>query len=277
MSSLERGLDVLELLVPHGDGLPLSAIAQRLHLPKSGAHRLLATLVQRGYLRQDPRSQHYGLSLRIAALGFEVLAASRIPDVCQPVLHRLAAASGELVRLTVVEDDGLTWIARAQGAQYGLRYDPEMGTRATLHVTAVGQAWLATLPEDQALRLALAQPGFGELDRYGPTAARSAAAVLDKLAATRARGWGMVVDEAARGTAAMAMVVRDGTAPAAAVVGTVSIAGPSIRHTAERMAALAPELAAAAAELTRLWPMRRLTAPLADMAPDTRPMSTLAR
>ena len=85
-------------------------------------------------------------------------------------------------------------------------------------------------------------------------------ALLAKLAETRARGWGMVVEEAERGTAAMAMVVRDGSDPAAQVVGTVSIAGPSVRHTAERMQALAPSLAAAAAELSQLWPMRRYTA-----------------
>ena len=110
MSNLDRGLDVLELLVHHGDGLPLGAIAERLDLPKSGAHRLLAALVQRGYVRQDPRSQDYALTLRVAALGFELLAASRIPDVCQPVLDRLAAESGELVRLTVAESEGLTWV-----------------------------------------------------------------------------------------------------------------------------------------------------------------------
>jgi len=260
MSNLDRGLDVLELLVHHGDGLPLSTIAERLDLPKSGAHRLLAALVQRGYVRQDPRHQGYALTLRVAALGFEVLAASRIPDVCQPVLDRLAAASGELVRLTVVEAEGLTWVARAQGAQYGLRYDPEMGTRAALHVTAVGQAWLAALPEERAVRLALAQPAFGDPGRHGPHALCTVPALLAKLAETRARGWGMVVEEAERGTAAMAMVVRDGTESAAPVVGTVSIAGPSIRHTPERMQALAPPLAGAAAELSLLWPVRRYTA-----------------
>jgi DNA-binding IclR family transcriptional regulator len=264
MSNLDRGLDVLELLVPHGEGLPLSTIAARLDLPKSGAHRLLAALVQRGYVRQDPRSQGYALTLRVAALGFEVLAASRIPDVCQPVLDRLAAVSGELVRLTVAEAEGLTWVARAQGAQFGLRYDPEMGTRAALHVTAVGQAWLASLPEDRAVRLALAQAGFGDPGRYGPNALRTVPALLAKLAETSARGWGMVVEEAERGAAAMAMAVRDGSDPAAAVVGTVSIAGPSVRHTVERMQALAPHLAAAAAELSRLWPMRRYTAARPD-------------
>jgi DNA-binding IclR family transcriptional regulator len=97
---------------------------------------------------------------------------------------------------------------------------------------------------------------------------RSVPSLLAKLAETRARGWGMVVEEAERGTAAMAMVVHDGSGSEAAVVGTASIAGPSVRHTAERMQALAPGLAAAAAELSQLWPMRRLTAPRAEPAPE---------
>ncbi len=260
MSNLDRGFDVIELLVQHRDGLALSVIAERLNLPKSGAHRLLAALVQRGYVRQEPRTQDYALTLRLAALGLEFLTASGITDVCQPVLDRLAAESGELVRLTVAETDGLTWIARAQGAQFGLRYDPEMGARAVLHVTAVGQAWLAAMPDDEAARRALAEPGFGDPARFGPRAIRSLAELLEALAATRARGWGMVCEQAAPGTAAMAMVVRAGSDPGAPPVGTVSIAGPSVRLTEARMAALAPHLNAAAAELSRLWPMRRYAA-----------------
>lgn len=260
MSNLDRGFDVLELLVQHRDGLPLTVIAERLDLPKSGTHRLLAALVQRGYVRQEPRTQDYALTLRLAALGLEFLSASGITDVCQPVLDRLAAESGELVRLTVAEADGLTWIARAQGAQFGLRYDPEMGTRAVLHVTAVGQAWLATMTDDEAARRALAVPGFGDPARFGPKAVRSLAELLEVMAATRARGWAMVSEQAAPGTAAMAQVVRAGSAPSAAAVGTVSIAGPSVRLTEARMTALAPRLADAAVELSRLWPVRRYAA-----------------
>ena len=44
-----------------------------------------------------------------------------INDVAQPILERLAANSGELARLAVVEGEGMLWVAKAQGARHGLR------------------------------------------------------------------------------------------------------------------------------------------------------------
>ena len=134
-----RTLDLLELLAGAPDGLALSAIAGALAMPKSVAHRLLAGLAERGFVQQDPDTQHYGLTLKLAALGFRHLAATRIEEVCQPVLNRLAADSGELARLAVVDGEKMTWVAKAQGALSGLRYDADAGRDVVLHATAVGK------------------------------------------------------------------------------------------------------------------------------------------
>jgi DNA-binding IclR family transcriptional regulator len=257
MPTLESGLSVLELLARHGEGLALSDIARQLDLPKSGAHRLLTTLAQRAYVRQDPNTQNYLLTLAVSALGFEFLESCGIPDICQPELDRLAALSGELVRLCIAEENGLTWVARAQGARHGLRYVPEMDIRPVLHATAVGKAWLATLPEDNAVRLAVSHPGFGQPNRFGPNAIKTTQKLLTALRESRRNGHATAVEEGALGTSAIARVVRAGANPDALVVGCVAIAGPSIRQTPTRMAELLPALIAATEELSRLWPMRR--------------------
>jgi len=85
---------------------------------------------------------------------------SGIVDIAQPLLDRLAATSGELVRLSIVDGDRLTWVARAQGARRGLRYDPDMGMDATLSCTATGHAWLLTMTDEEALQR-VARQGFG--------------------------------------------------------------------------------------------------------------------
>ena len=118
-----------------------------------------ATLASRGYVRQDPATQAYALTLRLSTLGFRLLGARHLPDAGQSVLQRLAEETGEYCRLAVVDGGGLTWIARAQGSTQGLRYEPPMGGEVVLHATATGKAWLATLPEDEALRLVFAR-GF---------------------------------------------------------------------------------------------------------------------
>ena len=251
----QRTLDILELLSEAPAGLALSAIGARLTLPKSAAHRLLAGLCERGFVEQIAANQHYALTLKLAALGLRHLASTRIEEISQPVLDRLAQRTGELARLAVVEGERMTWVAKAQGALAGLRYDPDTGRDVVLHATAVGKAWLASLPEAQALAIA-ARAGFTDLDRRGPRVARTLAALRTRLRDTRKRGYAEAVDEGEPGVAAVAAAIRASALRDAPVVGTISIAGPVARMDAARRVALAREALAAAAELTRYWPVR---------------------
>ena len=65
----ERCLGIIELLARSAATLPLRDIAEALDLPKSGAHRLLATLVDLGWAAQDASTGHYRLTMRLALLG----------------------------------------------------------------------------------------------------------------------------------------------------------------------------------------------------------------
>ena len=67
------------------------ASARALKLPKSAAHRFLALLAARGFVRQDEATQRYALTLKLASLGFRFLAGTGWPDLAQPVLDALAA------------------------------------------------------------------------------------------------------------------------------------------------------------------------------------------
>lgn len=244
---LDRTLAILELLAVHAEGLPLHEVADRLTLPRSATHRLLNDLARHGYVRQDREQGPYVLTTKLVTLAFTFLSHSGIVDVAQPVLDRLAQQTGELVRLGVIDGDRLTWLAKAQGARSGLRYDPDMGMEAHLSCTANGHAWLACLTDEQALALA-ARQGFGKPGQFGPNAPRTVAALLKRLRLARERGYAMVTESSAPGTAAIAAVVR--RAGSGDLAGVVSIAGPVVRLTEARMQALAPTLLAAARELS---------------------------
>lgn len=252
-SLVDRTLGVLELLATQAGGARLQTIADRLAMPKSGAHRLLAELARCGYVTQDADTERYLPTTKLALLGLRQLATSGVVDAAQPVLDRLARASGELVRLAVADQGRLFYVGKAQGARSALRYDPETGGEVVLFCTANGHAWLAALDDAQALEL-VGRQGFGGPGMAcGPEAPRSVPDLLACLARTRARGWSMVVEASAPGTAAMAAVVR-GTGDGRPLA-VVSIAGPSVRLTEAVMQALAPELLAAAADLALARPM----------------------
>lgn len=256
IANVDRALALLELLADRPEGLSLRTLAEATDVPKSAVHRLLGSLALRGYVLQDPATQDYRLSLKLGALGFRLLDAGAMPDVAQEVLDRLARDSGEYCRLAVVESDALYWAARAQGATQGLRYEPPMGRDVMLHATASGKAWLATLPEDDALRIVV-QRGFTGRPGMGSRASRTLDDFRRHLRDARRRGYALAVDEAEPGIVAVAAAFRLSPAADAPAAGTVSVAGPGVRFDGKRAEALAPRVREAAQALAALWPTRR--------------------
>lgn len=246
-SQIERAFGLLEALTSDPEGMPLQNLADQLDIPKSAAHRMLSDLIRLGYVRQDPQSSYYRLSTRLVAMGFRYLSHTGL-DIVQPILDRLAADSGELVRLGVIEDQRLTWIVKAQGAKTGLRYDPDMGREAPLASTASGQAWLLSLTDEQAQALVMQQGWDQATAEAGPNAPQDLSTLLERLAQARQRGYSAVVESASIGTAAMAVPVQ--SPRTGQTIGVLSIAGPSARFTLERMQELAPTLWIARDELS---------------------------
>jgi IclR family transcriptional regulator, acetate operon repressor len=244
---LARTLRVLELLAENATGMQLFDIAERLNIPRSATHRVLTSLMEHGYVRQERTQGSYQLSAKITSLAFTFLARSGITDFAQPVLDRLAAASGELVRLAVINGKDLVWVAKAQGSPHGLRYDPDMGQVARLSCSASGHAWLSCLSDEEALGLVKRQ-GFGSRTEYGPRAPETQEALLRYLRAARKRGFSLVMQTFNPWTNAVAAPVCHPHTHE--VTGVVVIAGPCMRFTEARMLALSSSLLEAARELS---------------------------
>ena len=236
-SQIERAFSLVESLTGEPEGLALQTLAERLEIPKSATHRMLAELIRLGYVRQNRDNSRYQLSAKLVALGFRY----------QPILDRLAQDSGELVRLGVIDGSRQTWIAKSQGARSGLRYDPDMGRDAPLFYTASGHAWLASLSDADAVQMVLRQ-GIADPAQFGPNAPRSTDELLGYLQRARERGYAWVEQTSAVGTSALAAVVRRPRTDE--VIGVLSIAGPSARLAPTRLPELAAQLLAAADELS---------------------------
>lgn len=273
IAAVERALKMLEALAGEAGGADLTVLAEQLDLPVSATHRLLATLVERGFVAQEEGSGAYGLTLKLAQLAFRNLDLRGLPDAGQIVLDELARTTREYCRLAVAEGESLTWIARAQGATAGLRYEPPMGVEIVLHATATGKAWLASLPESEALRIVCAR-GFAAEGRTGPNALGDLDALRAHLAETRKRGFALAVEEGEIGTVAMAVTFRAGPDDQAPVAGTLSVAGPLPRMHEARRGEIAQALLRAAHEMAAIWPLRRRQA--SSAAGSVKPAQRLA-
>ena len=98
--------------------MPLGEIAERLELPKSGAHRLLATLVDLGWAEKDPDTSFYRLTMRLAILGQQFYVATAFPISASRCSTASRSECHEFARLAVV-DGRFAGVGRARAGRVG--------------------------------------------------------------------------------------------------------------------------------------------------------------
>jgi DNA-binding IclR family transcriptional regulator len=263
--AVDRSLQVIELLAREARSMPMSGIGAGLELESGPTHPVLAQLCEQGWAEQDKHTSQYRLTLKLSVLGQRYLHGLGLPGLVQPILDAVAAQCRELVRLTAVCDSTLSWLASSQGAARGLMYSPSMDSPITLHATANGKVWLASMSNDRAVECAL-RGGLGKAAARtcGLKAITSVEQLIPELELIRQRGYGLVAEEAEPGVAALAVPVQsltDGT-----VVGTMSVAGPVMRVQPERYDDLHALLKKAASKLGAVWPRQRVGANVREAA-----------
>ncbi len=225
VQSVERTLDLFEALLDAGRPVTISELGRRVELPLGTAHRLLATLVARGYARQDES--------RCYAVGFKVIDwASRIGpgqliDLARPLMTTLMEETGETVNLVTLDRTQIVY-ADQVAPQRLVRMFTQVGNRAPLHSSGSGKALLAFRPPEAATAL-LEQI---ELKGYTPRTITTAAAMQKELVRVRERGYAIDDGEFEDGVRCIAAPVLNGAGNA---IAAISISGPASRVTPEKV------------------------------------------
>lgn len=248
-----RALQLIELLAEAANGLSLAEISRELTVNKAIAVRLLETLEQAGYIWRDDVAQRYYLTYRISNLGLRQLQQSGLLGQCTSILEDLAERTGELVRLSIVEnDERITWVYAVVGTRRSLRIDPNFNFEVSLHTHATGKAWLMTLPEERVTQL-LKREGMSSLTKNSRTDMKVLRAELD---IARRRGFASTFEENEIGVIAVAApVVAHRLSGTQKCVGVISVAAPTNRMARADIEACGPLAAEAASRLAGMWPL----------------------
>jgi len=260
VQSVDRALDLLEALVAAEGEVAITALATRTGLHVSTVHRLLATLLRRGYVRQNPETSRYYAGAKLATLSEGRSRFGELRLRARPLLRSLTEATRETANLVVLDDLQAVYIETMPSPQV-VRLFTAVGNRTPLHATGAGKALLANLPAPRRDAL------LDRLDLRGYTARTivDRAALRRTLDEVREKGYALDDEEYDEGVRCVAVAVmpagagapargaereavgRDGTP--GAPVAALSISAPASRLTRQRCAELAPLLRRAAAEL----------------------------
>jgi IclR family KDG regulon transcriptional repressor len=238
--TVEKALRILEAL---GEGeARLVDLSARLGEHKSTVQRLLATLEAGGFVQQDQGSRRYSLGLKVLQLASEVLMNLDLREAAQEDLYELNDLTGETIHLGIYDKMQVVYIDKREST-YPIRMYSRVGARADCYCTGVGKALIAFLPERELERY-LENVTF---TRYTPRTITSVERLREEIARIRDRGYARDEQEHEEGVRCVAAPIFgfDGT-----VVGSVSVAAPAFRKSAEELEALAPAVIEAASRIS---------------------------
>lgn len=217
VQSIDRAFAILETLADAGGLMSLSQLSERADLPLATIHRLVRTLVQLGYLRQEENRQ-YSLGPRLLRLADTTT--RRIAAWCEPLMAEAVAELGESVNLAILDGDDIVYIAQVQPQYNFMRMFTEVGRRTLPHSTAVGKAILAD-EEPARVRELLRRTGMPRRTEFTITSEDEFLARLDE---DRRRGFSTDEGEQEVGVRCVAVTVPGAPRPMA-----LSMSGPTTR------------------------------------------------
>jgi DNA-binding IclR family transcriptional regulator len=240
---LDRTFAILQLFL-HDERATwnLAEITEAVALPKPTVHRLLRTLCEHEMLSKSGEDGRYGLGPLALALGAHALGRNRLRQLGQPVLRKLSALTGESALMFELAPtrDAVICIEQIESS-HGLRLVSDVGVRLPLFAGASSRVILAFMSADEIKAILAALPKARE------TAPLNRKEIERQMQSTRRQGYAQSFEETSRGACGIAAPLF---AAGGAVVGCLTIAGPTTRLTRARLAELAPALVAAATQLS---------------------------
>ena len=237
-----RAFRVLEAVAQHGLPLSVTEISRKIGMDRATCYRMLRTIEQAGYLVRESGTKNYQLSRRVLSLAKPLLAEDEGRRLIAQALKRVSTLTSETCHFSELDGDSTVLTLRSKGTQL-VAVDFQIGERSALHTTSVGKAILA-----------FQAPDFIDDFLSRPLASSTPHTIVDarklrgELAAIRTGGVAYDHYELALGMKCVAVPVRDARGE---VRSGLSISGPDLRFTEEKLLELGRALASEAARLER--------------------------
>ena len=234
---IDRMMGLIEALAAHPTPANLKQLAGETHLHPSTTHRILSVLVENRLVdRIEPGT--YRLGIRLLELGNLVQSRLNVRQEALPSMQHLHDELKEAINLGVRRGDEVVYVERVGSSNQMMRVVQVVGTRAPLHVTAVGKIFLAA---DSAQDAAAYAQRTG-LPRATDRTITDANALSSELDQVRTRGFATDLEEAEKGVSCIGAGIHDDQGR---LVAGISVSAPSdrllldwsarVRATAERI------------------------------------------
>lgn len=237
VQSLERTFDLIENLSRNPDGMLLMELSAATGLHKSTAHRLLASLVNLGYVKKEETTNKYRLTLKLFELSGRVVDNIDVLEIAKTPLEHLRNVTQEAVHLVVREGIDIVYVHKVDSRNSSIRMFSRIGMRRPMYCTAVGKSILATMSNAEVQKIW----DKSDIKRYTQHTIVELDALYHELEQVRACGYALDNEENELGVRCIGAAVLDYTGRGKAAL---SISAPIARMTDERITELSTDILA---------------------------------
>jgi IclR family pca regulon transcriptional regulator len=244
MTSLARGLSVIQCFSHATSFLTVSQISQITGFSRASVRRCLYTLTKLG-LANSEDGTHFALLPRVLTLGHTYISSMPLSKVAQPVLDRLSQQVRESCSIAMLDGPDVIHVAHANISRV-LAVDLSMGSRLPAIYTSMGRVLLAHLPTRE-IEAQITRAEFFPHTKHSLTDARALRHALDLV---RRDGFAVVDQELELGLCALAVPLRNA---AGKVIAALNVGAPAQRASAQTLVTkFVPHLQEAAQEFSML-------------------------
>ncbi|MCG6941002.1 MAG: IclR family transcriptional regulator [Thiohalocapsa sp.] len=221
---IDRAAALLDAISRYPEPVSLKVLGAETGLHPSTAHRILASLADNGFVERDAAGR-YRLGLRLLQLGVRLHGDVDMRALALPVMEALRDRLGETINLTIREGDQVVYIEKATPSR-SVHVQQLIGSRAPLHVTAVGKLMLAAGGES-AIR---AYAERTNLPAYTRNSITNVERLIAECAAALEAGHALDNEEAELDVGCIGVLLHDATGR---VAGGLSVSAPIERRRLE--------------------------------------------
>lgn len=217
VQTLDRTLDIIELLSTSHQGMGVTEIGQKLNLHKSTVFRLLNALLRRGYAEKDPKKGLYRIGLKFIEISSLRMHQLELKTEASPFMRHLAETTGQVTHLALLDGADVVYIEKIDVVQ-SLRLYSQIGRRIPVYCSALGKALLSGQSRERLLQV-LEGIGF---ETFTENTITDPETLLEEVDKVRERGWASDNEEHERGIRCIAAPVKDFTGK---IIAALSISG----------------------------------------------------
>ena len=242
LTTIEKGLKLIELLANSPRGLSLVQISSQLGLPKSSVHHILQTFLYYDYVRQDPDTKNYSLGFQILHISSKLLESFDVRGIAKRYLLQLHDQCNETTQLYILRKGRLVCIDKIGDPPGGLTISSFVGWTTQPHPAASGKVLLSELSPKQLLDI------YPEkvLREYAKNTIHDFDELLKELETIRKQGYAIDDEEYYEGVRCVAAPIRAG----GKIVASVSVTGSIFSMTMKKIRELIPVIITTAEKIS---------------------------